>query len=186
MNEKAWSPDNEVTNVATTDDLELILSEAKDRVAETVQSKEIYYQRSAMILGVSITTLTVIISYLGSLGIKLTLNVLSINLIVVAFIMLYISYRLKNNLKPVEFEINGTDPKKLYTKDYFIGQPKPAKFIILYNLIKAYEKGYEKNTVVNQSTLDRLDESIDWLYRVPFLSMLIWAVGIILQLDFFS
>ena len=186
MSESEWNPDSKVVNVAKPEDLQIILCEAKDRFQATVDSKEIYYQRSGMLIGIAITTLTAIIGYLCSLQKKFQINVFTFNLIVIAGIMVYISCKLKNNLKPIKIKTNGTDPKVLYNKDFFIGQPKEAAFMMLHKLIKAYEKDYHTNKALNETVLERLDDCIEWLYRVPVISFFIWIVGALFHFPFFS
>lgn len=186
MENKELIINREVADIAKPEELQLILSEAKDRVAETAKSKEIYVQRSLVLIGIALTTLTGIIGYFGVLGKNFSLTALNLNLIVIALIMLYISCKLKNNLKPVNFTVNGTLPEKLYSADFFINQPKSAEFMMLHNLIKDYHERFYENQSVNKGVLVRLDDCIEWLYRIPALSFLIWVVGIIFQLDFFS
>ena len=105
-----WERNKFVEKQIKQNELQLIFNECDKRLAETVKSKELFYQRSVTLLTISITLLVSSIGYLSSRMGDFYFGVLNVTLIVSIFILWYICGTLKVNLNPVVFHVNGTLP----------------------------------------------------------------------------
>jgi len=106
-----------ILNEASLDDLKLIFSEAKDKLIESTEEAHQLYQRSILILSLSITILTSIIAYLTT---NWVFNIQNSLLVFTGIVLWFMCGILKPNIKPDEYKANGTLPEYICKDGFFM------------------------------------------------------------------
>ena len=182
-----WERNKFVEKQIKQNELQLIFNECDKRLAETVKSKELFYQRSVTLLTISITLLVSSIGYLSSRMGDFYFGVLNVTLIVSIFILWYICGTLKVNLNPVVFHVNGTLPDHLFNTKYFTeyeGEGKTSQERMLLDLIIAYRQKVHENVNINTLISERYGNAINALYALPCFVLLICVLAYIFKLPF--
>jgi hypothetical protein len=163
-----------ILNAASIDDLKLIFSEAKDKLKESTDEAQQLYQRSILILSLSITILTSIIAYVST---HLIFNLQNSLLVFSGFVLWVMCSFLKPNIKPSEYKADGTIPEYICTDGFFTNlQDETPEWHLHIHLIEAYNARIKGNRALNDTRAGNISEAIRWLYMIPPFSLLIILV----------
>lgn len=175
-----WESFSEGIKSAKEEELQLIFEEVRDRVKSSGEEADSLYNKSIAIIGIAISLLTGIVGYIGtnfSLDVDIEKMAILLNMAGVGVILLLVVRKLKDNITPHNFEILGTQSKKLLTDRYYTNlQGKTPKWVMLFNLLHDYQDRFEINTPININRVKRLKDCIDLLYYIPVLTAIVWVI----------
>jgi hypothetical protein len=174
MSERIKLPPSLDANSAI-EDLTFIFNQAKDRISVLTGDAEKLYQRSVVLLTVSITVLTSIIAYIGT---NFEWNFTTLLLGTIAVVLWIVCTILKPNLIPSDYQDIGSEPVSLAVDAVYTElQGRPPEWYLLYSEIINYQQRIDKNKITNDFRADNLKDAITWLFRIPSLSLAILVIS---------
>jgi hypothetical protein len=175
-----WESFSEGIKNAKEQELQLIFDEVKERVKVSGEEADNLYNKSIAIIGIAITLLTGIVGYIGtnfSLEVDFERWAILLNMLGIGVVLLLIVRKLKDNITPHNFDVLGTQSKKLLSDKFYTNlQGKNPEWVMLFNLVHDYQERFESNTPININRVKRLKDCIDLLYFIPVLTGIVWVV----------
>lgn len=166
-------PPKLVEDTISLQELIFLQQQAEKRLVEITSDADKLYQRSVVLLSLSITLLVGIVGYLVS---HLIINTITLLLISVGAILWVAVWILKPNIKPDDYWGNGTEPVAYLMKEaYFtdLENDKSPHWYILYAEVISYQERIDDNKIKRDKRADRISEAVKWLYWIPPISLLI-------------
>lgn len=72
------------------------------------------------------------------------------------------------NIKPTEYNLPGTQPKRYFHDQYFNANPPQGRAVLPYLIeIKNLQDGIEENVEVNKKRWERYKKSLNWIFYSP-------------------
>ena len=146
-------------------DLELLLTEAKDRLKSTMDIADNLTNRSMTFFSFTVAALTTGIGYIST---NFSLEANTVVLTPIMIILSVICSLLKNNIVPNEYFSIGSDPETIAVDGMFINLAKRRpRFYLLAHLIEAYNARIVNNRTENEKKASSLELAMFWAYIIP-------------------
>jgi|ERR1035437_8858730 hypothetical protein len=172
--QKDFNIPQQVLSVASLDDLKFIFSEAKDKLEETIVTGYQLYQRSILLLSSSIVILTTIIGYVST---NWSFTPKIISLVSIGIMLWFICSVLKDNVKTKAYRGNGTTPSFITVTGMFTDlDNQTPEWHLHVHLIEKYNSRIVLNGKLNTDRSDRIIEAINFLYFIPPIALLSFAI----------
>jgi hypothetical protein len=163
-----------VLHEADADDLEFILSEARDRLKTTNDIADNLTSRSITLFSFAIAALLTAIGYVAT-HFKWEAN--TFVLFPLIFIVWFICSKLRRNIVPNDYFSVGADPDTIVVDGMFTElQGKRPEWYLHIHLIEDYNERIKINRAANESKAETIEEAIGWVYTLPVLAIVLYLI----------
>jgi hypothetical protein len=159
---------------ADDNDLEFILSEAKDRLKSTMDIADNLTNRSITLFSFAVAAMTTSIGYVAT---HFDFSANTIVLIPIIIILWGICSILKKNITPNDYFATGADPESIVVDGMFTNlQQKRPKWHLLVHMIEAYNERILVNRRENENKGENIEEVIKWVYAIPITAIIVYSL----------
>jgi pilus assembly protein TadC len=174
-----WKIDYEYKKKLTLEDSKFIFEQAEKSFNDTIETSKKILERSSTLLTLVSGLLVTLVAYsIKKWEANQFDNLLFTAIFTIVYFFILGVFFIFPNIKPKEYTLPGTQPKKYFVDELFnVTPPTAGRILLLYIIeIKNLQQGIEENRLINEKRWTYYKKSLNLIFLSPAIVIIIYII----------